>query len=260
MLELYHWEPNSYFLKPLIALHEKQVPFVSRWFDPAAFEQYEAGFPRDTESTLHLEREGPVLVHDGRVISNSSFMLEYIAAAFPGVDLTPGDAFQHYRIHAWGQVMTAIGADICILGCAKYLVPRLQERDAAALQAQLARVEPLERRLAWSAVIDGKYDDSAVTAIKERLEISLQRVERQLTQSAWLAGPDYSIADIDAFALLAALPSLAPELVGERSAARLADFLRRMHERKAVQAALALSRSGWPFEAFVPGAEPSRWG
>jgi GSH-dependent disulfide-bond oxidoreductase len=259
MLELHHWEPNTYFLKPLIALHEKQVPFVSRWFDPATFEQYAATFPRDTEATLHLEREGPVLVHDGRVISNSSFMLEYLAA-FPGADLMPGDAFQHYRIHAWMQVMAAVGADICILGCTKYLVPRLQERGAAALQEQLRRVAPLERRLAWSTLIDGTYDDRAVAAIKERLEVSLQRVERQLAQSPWLAGPDYSIADIDAFSLLAPLPGLAPELVGEQTTPRIADFLRRIHERKPVQQALALSRSGRPFDAFVPGAEPSRWG
>ena len=38
MLELYHWEPNGPFLKPLIALHEKDVAFTSRYFDPLSFE------------------------------------------------------------------------------------------------------------------------------------------------------------------------------------------------------------------------------
>jgi hypothetical protein len=37
-------------------------------------------------------------------------------------------------------------------------------------------------------------------------------------------------------------------------------FLERMHTRPAVRAALALSRTGRPAEAFVPGAEASRWG
>ena len=36
MLELYHSEPNTFFLKPLIALHEKQRRFESRWFDADA--------------------------------------------------------------------------------------------------------------------------------------------------------------------------------------------------------------------------------
>ena len=74
MLELYHWEPNTYYLKPLIALNEKGAAFSSRYFDPTRFEQFAPGFPRDVESNLHLEREGPVLVHDGTIISSSFFM------------------------------------------------------------------------------------------------------------------------------------------------------------------------------------------
>ena len=34
MLELYHWEPNTFFLKPLIALAEKGVEYRSCYFDP----------------------------------------------------------------------------------------------------------------------------------------------------------------------------------------------------------------------------------
>ena len=81
-----------------------------------------------------------------------------------------------------------------------------------------------------------------------------------MQETDWLAGASYSVADIDAFALLAGLPRLAPELVNPQSTPRMVDFLRRMNERKAVQAALATSRSGKPLEAYVPGAEPSRWG
>jgi glutathione S-transferase len=258
MLELYHWEPNTYFLKPLIALNEKDVGFASCWFDPTAFEQLAPGFPHDMESTLQLEREGPLLVHDGRIISSSFFMLEYIATSFSGADLLPGDAFQHYRIRARGQVLTAVGADVSIIGCAKYLATHFS--DPIVLQSRLERIEPLERRLAWSAVLDGTYDDKAVAAIKQRLRVSLERIESALAKSSWLAGSAYSIADIDAFALLAALPTLAPDLVSEQTTPCIAGFLRRMHGRRAVKAALAVSRTGRPFEAFVPGAEVSRWG
>jgi len=103
MLELYHWEPNSFFLKPMIALAEKGVEFRSCYFDPTNFEQFNPDFPGNAESGLQLEREGPVLVHDGAIISSSFFMLEYIAEAFPGPRLLPADAYQRYRMHAWGQ-------------------------------------------------------------------------------------------------------------------------------------------------------------
>lgn len=260
VLELYHWEPNTYFLKPLIALEEKGVSFRSRWFDPMSFEQLEPGFPADTESRLQLEREGPLLVHDGTLVSSSFFMLEYIAEAFPGTELYPGDAFRHYRARAWGQVLAGIGADVSILGCARYLRPVLQQHDPQWLESHLERIEPLERRMAWQALLAGRYDERALTAIGERLAFSLQRVEKALAGSRWLAGTDYSVADIDAFALIAPLPALAPTVVNATATPRVAEFLARMRERPAVQRALAYTRSGKPQEAFVPGAEPSRWG
>jgi len=256
-LELYHWEPNTYFLKPLIALEEKAAQFTSRWFDPTQFEQFAPGFPHNTESDLQLEREGPVLVHGDTLISSSFFMLEYIAEALPGVELRPGDAFAHYRARASAQFLGGLGADVSVLGCIRYLAPVLKSRDPQALKSRLDAIQPQERRNAWAALIDGTYDEKLAAS---RLPFSLSRVEQTLGSTPWLAGSDYSIADIDAFALLRSLPTLAPDLVNGRETPRIVDFLDRMHERPAVKRALALSRSGKPHESFVPGAEPSRWG
>jgi len=261
MLELYHWEPNTYFLMPLIALKEKQLAFTSRWFDASAGEQFAAAFPRSTESVVQLEREGPVLLHDGAIISGSFFMLEYIAERFPGgTELYPGDAFERYRARAWGQVLTALGAEVSLLGCVRYLAPVLRRQDAAQLKARIERIEPLERRQAWSAVSEDRYPEEALAASRERLRFALAHVERGLTESPWLAGVSYSVADIDAFGLLVSLPALTPELVNGKDTPRIIDFLACMRARAAVREALAMSRSGKPGEAFVPGAEPSRWG
>jgi glutathione S-transferase len=258
--QLYHWEPNLHFLKPLIALHEKQVSFTAHWFDPLRFEQLAPGFPRNRESDLQLEREGPLLVHENTMISSSFFMLEYIAEAFPGTDLLPGDAYCHYRARASAQFLGGLGADVAMLGCVRHLAPLLETQDAAVLRARLAAMEPLERRNSWLALIDGAYDESALAKVRERMRFPLERVEMTLAGSDWLAGPAYSIADIDAFALLRPLANLAPELLNPDRTPRIVEFLARMHARRAVRQALAMSRSGKPQEAFVPGAEPSRWG
>lgn len=260
MLELYHWEPNTYFLKPLIALHEKRAAFTSRWFDPTAFEQFAPGRPVNTESTLQLEREGPILVHDGAVISSSFFMLEYLNDALPGTNLCPGGAYEQYRERAWGQVLTAVGSGVTALGCAKYLAPVLLGLEPATLAARLQSIEPLERRQAWAAVTDGTYAEAALAGVRDRLKAPVRRIESTLAATPWLAGPEYSIADIDAFSLLNPLPALAPDVLNRGDTPRTLEFLERMRERPAVRAALALSRTGRPQEAFVPGAEASRWG
>jgi GST-like protein len=261
MLELHHGEPNGPFLKPLIALTEKQVPFVSRYFDPASFVQHEPGFVQNIESRLQLEREGPLLVHDGELISSSFFMLEYIAETFPGIELMPGGALEHYQARAIGQQLTlGAWASVSALGCAKYLAPRLARLDRAALQRNIERIEPLERRNLWLAVIDGSCNAAVQESLRERLKPAVQRIEAALANSPWVTGAGYSIADIDAFATLAPIPDLAPDVLNERVAARVMDFLQRMRDRPAVRTALGMSRTGRPHEAFIPGTEPSRWG
>src|SRR6476619_5133303 len=124
MLELYHSEPNTFFLKPLIALHEKRAAFESRWFDAEKLEQFSLASSGEVEAHLHLEREGPLLMHDGTLISSSFFMLEYIAEALPGTSLIPEAAYDAYRARASGQFLGAhLGSLVPVLGCVKYLAP-----------------------------------------------------------------------------------------------------------------------------------------
>jgi glutathione S-transferase len=261
MLELFHSEPNTFFLKPLIALHEKGVSFQSRWIDTGRLEQFSLSFPGEVEARLHLEREGPLLSHDGTVIAGSFFMLEYIAEAFPGTPLLPDAPYDLYLAHASGQFLGAnLGSLVPILGCMKYELPRLKAMERATLDQKLAEVAPVERRLGWQALLDGTYTGQILDTARERLKLPVARVEAQLAHSPWLAGPRYSIADIDAFAMLRVIPDLAPGVLDATATPRTWEYLQRIAQRPAVQAALAMSRSGKPEQHFVPGVEPSRWG
>lgn len=261
MLELHHAEPNTFFLKPLIALHEKRVSFESRWFDATTLDSF-AGSPcADVESGLHLEREGPLLVHGGLVISSSFFMLEYIAETFPDEPLMPENAFDCYRARASGQFLGAnLGSLVPVLGCARYLAPQLAAMPRAQLETAMAKIEPIERRQGWLALLEGTYTPQILELARDRLKFPVARVEATLASSAWLAGPRYSIADIDAFAMLRVIPDLAPEVVNATVTPRISEYLERIAARPAVAAALAISRTGNPERHFVPGVEPSRWG
>ncbi len=260
MLELYTSEPNTFFLKPLIALHEKQAEFELRWFDAEALEQFSPGFPADIEARLHLEREGPLLSHDGELISSSYFMLEYIAESLPGISLLPRAAYDQYRARASGQFLGAhLGSLVPLLGTAKYLAPRLIA-NRAMVEPVVAAIEPVERRLAWSALLSGSCTPQILASARERLKFPVARVEATLANGSWLSGPDYSIADIDAFAMLRVIGDLAPEVVNRDATPRILDYIARISDRPAVHAALSTSRSGRPEHHFVPGVEPSRWG
>ena len=261
MIDLYHWEPNGVFLKPLMALEEKQAAYTSHWFDPTRFEQIAAVFPSSVESQLQLEREGPILVADETVISSTFFMLEFIAEAVPGPSLLPEAPYDRYRARAWGQVLKlAVGPATSALGCARHLAPELARRDMSELRRGIERIDPVERRAAWLAVIDGLYDENATNAFRERLKVPVGRIESTLARTPWLAGPAYSIADIDAYALTDPLRELAPAVVNAQSTPRILEWLDRIAERPATRAARARARRADPRTAFVPGVEPSRWG
>jgi glutathione S-transferase len=261
VLELYTSEPNTFFLKPLIALAEARATFTLRYFDAEGFAQFEPGFPADVESQLQLEREGPLLRHDGTLISSSFFMLEYLAELYPEAALMPATAFDAYRARAWGQMLgLQLGSIVPQLGCQKYLRPRLLKMDPAVLATRIAAIEPLERRNGWQNLLAGDGLAAQLTALRERLRAPLAKVEKALTESPWLAGAAYSIADIDAYAMLRVLPDLAPEQFNPGVTPHSVAWLARIDQRSAVRAALQHARTANPGQHFVPGMETARWG
>lgn len=92
MLELHHWEPNQFHLKPLIALREKQAEFTSRYFDPTRFEHFAATFPRSLETRHNREYEGPVLVSGQTALCGYFLLLELIAESLPGPGIYTADS------------------------------------------------------------------------------------------------------------------------------------------------------------------------
>lgn len=262
MLELFHWEPNGSYLKPLIVLHEKGLAFRSKYVDVLSFEHYEPGYLNASRETqLGQEGEGPLLVHEGRQITESLFMLEYLEDAFPEKPLRPADALGHARILAWARFINEVlmpGANT--LGCHVYLAPQLKGRDSSSLEAALARIPMLYLQDAWRLALSDGYSADLLADSERKVGLSVRRIEDALAQSEWLVGGAYSIADVDAFAICNSLPTLTPGLVNEIATPRLTHWLRRIRARPAVQAALRMSRTGKPEQAFVPGPEHSRWG
>ncbi|HME37437.1 MAG TPA: glutathione binding-like protein [Steroidobacteraceae bacterium] len=261
MLELYTSEPNTFFLKPLIALAEKQAAFTTRYFDAANLDQFAAGFPTDLEAGLQLEREGPLLLHDGTLISSSFFMLEYISEGLPGRSLMPAEPFDAYRARAWGQFLGAnLGSGVTVLGAAKYLRPHLATLDPDWVERRIAAIEPIERRAGWLALRNGTYTEAYLQTVRDRLAAPIMRVEKALKQGPWLAGSEFSVADIDAYPMLCVLPDLASALVNPAASPRIMEYLGRIAARDSVRAARSTARTKNPEQQFVPGVEASRWG
>jgi glutathione S-transferase len=262
MLELYHWEPNGSWLKPLIGLHEKQLEFRSHYVAVLSLEQHRPGYLQAARETqLPLEGEGPILVHDGRQVSESLFILEYLEDAFPQRPLRPAAPILQAGILAWARFINEVFMPaVSTLGCKAHLAPRLKGQEGARLAALVAQIPTRYVREGWQSALSDDYPQDLIADSRRKVALGVRRLEDALSGAPWLVGTTYSLADIDAFAICNALPTLTPELVSESATPRLLQWLTRIRERPAVRAALATSRTGRPEQAFAPGPEHSRWG
>jgi glutathione S-transferase len=79
--------------------------------------------------------------------------------------------------------------------------------------------------------------------------VSVERMEKILQTGPWLAGAEYSLADVNTYSIAAGVPRFFPELMNERISPRTMDWLHRMNERPAVKAALGMARMQPPAPA-----------
>ena len=123
------------------------------------------------------------------------------------------------------------------------------------MDRRIAAIEPIERRTVWLAVRDGTFSIAYLKAATDRLGAPIARVEAALSGSSWLAGPAFSIADIDAYPMLRVLPDLAPAVVNAQSTPRICEYIGRIAARDSVREALKAARTEHPERQFVPGLE-----
>lgn len=256
MLELYHWEPTANSAEPLICLEEKGTSYTPHYVNLLRFEQHDPAF---------LERnplgQVPVLIHDGRVITETSLMIQYLDAAFPDPPLTPSTPADRYRMHVWLRTSDDyLGPHLAVLGWhLSGFAKTLTAAQSKAARAGIARLPP-ERQAVWQVALDDSYTPEQLASARNTLGLSAQRIEAALGATGWLAGAAYSLADIGIFPMVRSLARLLPEIVSEKGTPGILDWLRRVEERPAVRKVLDMARSPDPAAMFAPGPELARWG
>ena len=252
MLELLHSEPNAASARVLIALKEKGLEFESRYVDLLAFEQHAPEF-----LALNPMGQTPVLVADGEVFTEASFICEYLDEAFPGTPLLAKAPIDRWAARAWQKyVDDYLAAAVSDLAWPVLGLRALKARNSAAtLDAALERIPVKERRDAWQAAV-AEPEDGLLEKAHERIRLAVEKTEADLEGRDWLAPGGFSLADIAVYAYLAYLPGIAPDLLGDRTAA----WLKRVAARPAVKAAETTGRSDDPYGVSAPGPEHIRWG
>jgi glutathione S-transferase len=236
MLELYHAEPVANSMKVLICLKEKQLDFVSHYVNLLLFEQHAPEFV-----AMNPNGQVPVLVDDGNIITESTVINEYLEDVFPDIPLRPADPFWRAKMRIWSKfvdeyfcpALSMIGWHVMVRRIAKSL-------DEDRLEAVLSRIPLKEQRDKWATVAGDSFTEEQLADSRRKLGVSIGKMEAILSDSEWLAGPDYSLADLNSYSMVAGVERLHPEYLNRDETPRAWQWLRNMEARPGVQAAQAM--------------------
>jgi GSH-dependent disulfide-bond oxidoreductase len=255
MLELYHWEPTVHSGEPLICLTEKQLTFQSRYVDLLQLQQHEPDF-------LGINPSGqvPVLVHDGRIVTECGLILEYLDETFPERPLMPLPLVAQYEARFWIKyVAERMAPYVCLLGWHFLTRPTLASTVVERARTTIGGL-PRQRQSVWTKALDDTYADEDIALARESLTFAATKLEEALRRGRWLAGYRYSMADIAVVLAVRAMRVVVPQVLSATRTPRTLEWLARVEERPAVREVLGHARTAAPERGFAPGPEAARWG
>jgi glutathione S-transferase len=236
MLELYHAEPVANSMKSLLCLKEKGLEFRSHYVDLLRFEQHSEEFVK-----LNPNGQVPVLVHGAAVITESTVINEYLDDVFPAVPLRPQNPVERARMRVWSKFIDEYFCPALSMWGWHLMVRRVaQSLSKNELDKVLERIPLKEQRDKWATIAGESFSEAQLEESRRRLAVSMERMEKILATSRWLAGAGYSLADVNSYSMVAGVPRMFPEIMNPKSTPLACAWLDTMNARPAVQAALSM--------------------
>ena len=193
MLELYHGTTSVCAQKVRLTLAEKGLPWDGHLL--------ELNGDHLTPEYLKINPNGvvPTLVHDGNIVVESTVIMHYLDDLFPDPPLMPRDPLDRARAHLFKKLMDEYIHPACIV----YTFATANRARLAGLspeqRAEQYAKMPLQRQAEYkrAGVEEGIASPAGKEATKSFMKL-LKWIKESTENSSWLAGPDYSLADIAA--------------------------------------------------------------
>ena len=195
MLTLYDGTTSVCAIKVRLALHEKRVDFDSNNIDLRAGDQFDLDYlklnPNAVVPTLVDARVG-----DEKFITESSVILQYLEDTCPDPSLLPDEPFDRACMRLWmKRVDDLVHPSIGNLTHATVYRPAFLALDEDGRAARLAKIPDENRRQRFAAVYKDGLDAPIVVGAVKGLNNLVIDMEAALAESAFLAGPAYSLAE-----------------------------------------------------------------
>jgi glutathione S-transferase len=233
-LKYYHAEPAANSLKSMIPLFEKALPFESVYVDLHKFEQHSGWFV-----AINPEGQVPVLDHDGVIVTHTTVINEYLEDVFPDVPLRPRDPVGAARMRYWNKFVDEhVTNHVSMHGWHRMVGIIARSVESGQFEQLLERIPLPDQRRKWLNARSG-FSEGDLANASAKIEYAVDKVEAQLALTPWLAGDDYTLADINFYCHCGMMVErMFPEMMIAQRAPRLVAWREKMTARPAVRAAL----------------------
>ena len=234
-LKLYHAEPVANSLKCLIPFREKGLAFESRYIDLHRFEQHEPWFV-----AINPDGQVPVLDHDGVIITQSTVINEYLEDAFPDAPpLRPADPVGKARMRFWNKFTDEhVMNFVSMHGWHRLITVLSRSIEANEFEKLMERIPLKEQRDKWRNARSG-FTQAQLDEAERKVRVAVDKVEAQLRETPYLAGPAFTLADVNFFAHCGnSIGRLFPHIGSREICPRMLDWAERIRGRPGVAAAL----------------------
>jgi glutathione S-transferase len=224
-LTLYHFAFSTCSQKVRLVLEEKGLEFESHEVDLMLGEQHDPDYVK-----LNPSHVVPTLVHDGRVLVESSLIIKYLDDAFCEPAMRPADAIGRYAVDSWlmfadSQLHPAAPTVTFALGPRLAILRQPEEVREANIEGI---PDPVQRATRRSVIEHGVKAPEFAAALGVFLE-TLDRMEAALADRAWLSGDRFGLADATVLPYVLRLEHLAMDpLLDSSVRAGVADWLARV--------------------------------
>ena len=232
MLELYHNNISVCAQKVRVVLAEKEIPWTGHQLSFSKGEQL-------TPEYLKINPRGlvPTIVHDGRIVIESTVIDEYLDEAFPDKPLKSTDPWERAQMRLWSKICDeGLHTQCATISFSGAFARQLAHgKTPEELEARLMKMPDPARRERQRAIIKDGFDAPFVKEHVRLFDNSIGEMEEALKRGPWLAGKTFSLADISLIPYLERMDRLGLEgMWGKRP--KVSDWFARMKARPSFKA------------------------
>jgi glutathione S-transferase len=241
MLYLYHGSTSVCAVKARLTLAEKNLPWDGEVLDLHRGDQH-----RPAYRAINPNAVVPTLVHDGRVVIESTLIIEYLDEAFPAPALMPADPYRRAQARLWmKKIDDYLHAACSTVTFAIAFRKMLLKKSPQELEARFAAMpDPAYRERQRQSILHGVAAPHVPPALLA-FDRYIGEMEDVLKRSPYLAGEDYSLADAAATPYVNRAAALGMDRLWVGSRPHVEDWFDRMRKR----ASFAQGITRWMTEA-----------